>query len=203
MDDLLLRIHRLGFKQPDQAVLGVYGDDPPWVVELVAGYAGALADIPGADIAAQLVAVSHDAATNKRALVRSDIKDLGTFLRDPPPSAVGVILAIKASMAYPLLQDEDGVHTFRDADKTSKCRVHVCDTAPGDYVPPAGVERVGGFHTAPNRRTYNWAHCQVADSQTKRYLSFDPRHLHRFLGQAMQGQLLEKARSLVPDSMAE
>lgn len=199
MDDLLLRIHRLGFGEPDLAVVGIYGEETAWVVELVAGYARAIEKIPGSAIAAQQVALSHNASTGKRVLVRSDIKDLGKFLREPPPSFVGAILSIKASMAYPMLQTEDGVHTFKDKKKSYKCLVHVSDSAPEDYACPAGVDRVGGFQAARARRTYNCENCRVMDSETKRRLGFDPHNLHVFLGETMQSDLLERARSLIQD----
>ncbi|MBL8797666.1 MAG: ATP-dependent Clp protease ATP-binding subunit [Planctomycetia bacterium] len=90
-------------------------------------------------------------------LVRERIKDLWTFLQEPPPRLLGIGLQLTGRAATPRFVSEQGLHVFRGAKQAQmgRCLVDVSSATDANYLPPPGITRKGAIGDQDRRRAYD------------------------------------------------
>lgn len=197
LDRLLLRLLARRFEDPDRAVLAVFSEHARRLFQLAGGYFRfIIAAVAGARVSARKVSVSHSAAAGGRTAVLTEIENLAGFLAETDEGAIGLVLEIRGEMVYPLLQEEQWLHTFKEKNRTEKCLVQVVEGGSGEYSLPPGIEQPKSLKKFQSFRTYNCDLKQVND-RGERAVKFHPDRLENLFRALLPGRLLDRARKIV------
>jgi hypothetical protein len=167
-----LTMLRYRYAAPDRATLVIFGELPERVAQLARTYCEVVEarkshvavyyllkhrDAPHRKPAGHLeIPVARQSAeqVEQEVLDALPVRDLSEWLDDPHERTFGAALQIAAVDAYPLLEDERGLHVFLDRGKHSSCLVDVSEQGLKNYAAPAGITRHGAIGLKPARRTH-------------------------------------------------
>ena len=115
------------------------------------------------------------------------LSDPAKFLRQPPEGVVGVALQVSGPAAQPRFEGEHGLHVFALEDKKHTVAVTAFAGAPDKFVPPAGIDRRGGWQPGGDRcRSYDVAKREFTDAATGKSRFWSTEELGRFLAERLR-----------------
>jgi ATP-dependent Clp protease ATP-binding subunit ClpA len=153
-------IFRLGFAQPDEVVVAVFGGNREWLLELLKAYLAHHAELGGDVAGFEFILPPVGRAGAEAQPRREAVKDLAKPLATLPAGWIGAVMHLRGESCYPRFEPEAGLHKSKDKGASHLCLVET--SAPGNggvaaYTPPSGIHRAGGIHekSAKIRRTFN------------------------------------------------
>jgi hypothetical protein len=111
---------------------------------------------------------------------------------------LGVALGLTGEGVYPRYAPEAGLHQLTSARVSGKCLVDTIAKTPGEYQPPANIDRRGTIGAQERRRLYLPERGLVEDPLLRRRLTWKSDGLHAVLAEAIEVRLLADARALLP-----
>lgn len=103
-----------------------------------------------------------------RKVTRLEVMKPSEFLSDAPSTTTGVILAITGKSAFPIYDQEHGLHAFVQGKTTDRLLVYTSDADPKEHRPPATLARRGSIspvNYGECRRTYHRTDGYIEDHQ--------------------------------------
>ncbi len=125
------------------------------------------------------------------------VNDPLTFLATEQEGVVGLALRIRGPLAFPLLEPENGLHTFREEDARHACLVHTVgqDFGPRlEYRPPDRIDRRGAIGKQPLRRHMDFDRHEIDDRHLESKIRLGGRNLEEPLVTLTQRRLAAEAR---------
>ncbi len=214
--ELLFDVYAQRYLRADRVLLAIYGEDQRQTRDLAHAYF-ALARTRRLRCELHLLA-THDAqrdfnkpgvrqltnlveqadGTTKATVVDALRRETEQFdWHAEEPGAIGLALALKGRLAYPLFEPEGGLHVFRHAERTNKCLVDIGDDVVDKYRPPSGIDRRGAIGGRPLRRTCDMTQDTADDERLGKHLQAPARGLDNLIAFVLEEWLRKDAEGLM------
>ncbi len=119
------------------------------------------------------------------------------LLASAPGSVVGVAFRAHGSLAFPLFDEERGLHAFVEDGETQRVLVHTSEVILPHYEPPGPVHRRGFVGPQERCRSYLYDERRVEDAPLGRTMSWTSRRLDDIVAQAVEMRLRARAEEAV------
>jgi ATP-dependent Clp protease ATP-binding subunit ClpA len=161
-------VFRLGFTQPDEIILALYGGNREWTLELARIYLDDAAAAGGRLAACEFVLPPPSRDATAPPCQRAAAADLSKPLAQPPGGWLGVLLHLRGELCYPKYRGEAGLHKHLAKGAARLCLIETHEpdqTGLAGYTPPAGIHRSGSVHekAAKPRRCFHADEQRVSD----------------------------------------
>jgi len=204
--DLLLRIYTLKLKEPDKITLAVFGEDRNRVFELARVYylMATRQTSPGVKIEVWRL-TSKPPARNRRKNAREEespverkkIEKPEQFFVAPGENFMGIALGLNFPLAFPKLESERGLHTFKQDRKESRLLVDTSEASVETYRPPGNITRHDAIRSQEKRRNYDADQSLIDDLLLDRREQWTGQLTVDFVEWLIEESLMAKVRRLI------